>query len=86
MILRNYFYYEAKKSGGMKNKLYCERVQCNRYVIFQVISAVVRIYVLSFTDILKQMVSNFRAECEQLFYCQETFLAAYSLISEIYTY
>jgi len=32
----------------MKNKLYCKRSQCNGYVIFQVIYAVVRIYVTRF--------------------------------------
>jgi len=39
---------KAKKSGGTKNKLYCERSQGNRNMIFQVISTVVRIYALSF--------------------------------------
>jgi len=43
----------AKKSGGTKNKLYCERSQGDRYTIFQIISTVIRIYVLSFYRYLK---------------------------------
>jgi len=48
-----HFIKKTKKSIGTKNKLYCERSQSNRYAIFQVISAVVRIYLLY---ILKRMV------------------------------
>jgi len=62
---------KAKKSGGMKNKLYCKRSQGDRYMIFQVISTVVRIYVFPFTDISKRMVSNVCAGCEELFQHQK---------------
>jgi len=36
-------------------------------VIFQVVSAVIRIWLLPFTDISKQMVTNVCAECEEVF-------------------
>jgi len=44
---------KAKKSRGMKNKLYSERNQGQQVSDFQVISAVVGIYLLSFYGYLE---------------------------------
>jgi len=51
--VKKLFLLQKKKSGDTKNKLYCEKSQGNGYMIFQVISAVVRIYILSFYRYLK---------------------------------